>query len=65
MTPVTPVTDGSEQWMDAMSKVVGLDIPAASREGVAAQLALNHRLVAPLLAFEIPEGVMPAPRFQP
>jgi hypothetical protein len=44
----------ARQWMDAMAAVVGLTIPAASRDGVAAQLMLNHRLVAPLLEFELP-----------
>jgi len=44
----------ARQWMDAMAAIVGLRIPTASREGVAAQLLLNHRLIAPLLEFELP-----------
>ena len=46
----------TRRWMDAMAQVVGLAIPASSRDGVVAQLLLNHRLVEPLLEFEPPEG---------
>jgi hypothetical protein len=48
--------DEAQRWMDATAAVVGLTIAAASRDGVAAQLVLNHRLIAPLLEFELPDG---------
>ena len=48
-------------WMDAMARVVDLTIPAASRDGVAAQLVLNYRLIGPLLEFELPEGDLSMP----
>jgi len=48
------------RWMDAMTRVVSLPISPASREGVAEQLALNYRLVAPLLDFELLEDLPPA-----
>ncbi|MBN9409953.1 MAG: DUF4089 domain-containing protein [Burkholderiales bacterium] len=60
-----PTPDEAQAWLAAASRVVGLDIPPELRAGVAAQLLLNHRLVAPLLAFEIPGGTAPAPRFEP
>lgn len=43
-------------WLDAMAPVVPLPIAPEYREGVAAQLELNKRLIAPLLEFEVPAG---------
>ncbi len=51
--------------MEGAAAVVGLSIPADYREGVAAQLVLNYRLVAPLLGFNLPERVGPAPDLVP
>lgn len=62
---MTLSADDARQWMDAMALVVGLTIPPASRDGVTAQLILNHRLIAPLLEFELPSGEMPLPGFEP
>ena len=62
-TPLSPAD--AEAWLDAAARIAGLEIPAECRAGVVAQLALNHRLVMPLLAFDIPEETLPAPRFIP
>ena len=43
-------------WLDAMASVVALPIRLEDREGVAAQLELNRRLIGPLLEFEVPAG---------
>ncbi|RAH99251.1 hypothetical protein DLJ53_22170 [Acuticoccus sediminis] len=51
--------------LDAMAKLVGLDIPAAFRDGVRHQLALNARLVAPLERFTPDADAAPAPVFEP
>lgn len=42
-----------------------IPIPPAYAEGVAAQAALTEHLVAPLLAFDLPDDVPPAPIFRP
>ena len=39
-----------------MASVVALPIRLEDREGVAAQLELNRRLIGPLLEFEVPAG---------
>jgi hypothetical protein len=52
--------DEAARWLDAMAPVVGLAIPAESRDRVIAQLQLNHRLVAPLLEFELPAAERPS-----
>ena len=51
--------------MDAMARLVGLDIPAAYRRGVRDQLALNQRLIGPLEAFEPATDAVPAPTYEP
>ena len=57
MKPSAPLSaDEARAWMEAMAPVVGLEIPESRRDGVVAQLVLNHELVAPLLAFELPVG---------
>jgi 1-carboxybiuret hydrolase subunit AtzG-like protein len=54
-----------ERWLETMAALVGLDIPPECRDGVAHQLRLNRRLAKPLLRFEVPDGMPPAPRFEP
>lgn len=54
-----------EHSMDATAALSGLVIPTEYREGVLRQWRLNQALAAPLLAFELPDGVPPAPVFEP
>lgn len=51
--------------IDALSRLSGMPISAEYRDGVLRQWRLNQVLVAPLLAFELPSEVQPAPVFQP
>ncbi len=43
----------------------GLPIPPEYRESVLRQWRLNQELAAPLLAFDLPDDVQPAPVFHP
>jgi len=61
LPPATLTPDEAQAWLAPAARIAGLDIPAECRAGVAAQLVLSHRLVAPMLAFDIPEGTAPAP----
>lgn len=55
----------TDLWLDVMSELVDLPIPAEAREDVKQQLALIHLLARPLLDMELPEACMPAPVFKP
>lgn len=50
---------------DALGLLVGIAIPDEFRAGVQDQLELNRRIISPLLSFDLPEGVTPAPEFEP
>lgn len=52
-------------YLTLAAELVGLPVPEPYREEIIANLRLNRELVAPLLAFEMPEGVNIAPVFQP
>lgn len=52
-------------YIDAMSAMIGMTIPAGHREATIAQLKLNAAMAQPLFAFEMPEGTNPAPVFRP
>lgn len=54
-----------EYALDTIAALSGLVIPAEYREGVLRQWRLNQALAAPLLAFELPNDVPPAPVFKP
>jgi hypothetical protein len=54
-----------DAYLDAMSAMIGMTIPAAHREATIAQLKLNAEIAQPLLAFDMPEGTNPAPVFKP
>ena len=51
--------------LDHLAAASGMPIPAAYRDGVLRQWRLNQELAAPLLAFDLPEDVLPAPLFIP
>ncbi len=54
-----------EQIVDASAALIGLQIPDAFKAGVVSQLALNARLIAPLLDFTLPEDAIPASEHTP
>jgi hypothetical protein len=54
-----------DAYLEAMSAMIGLTIPADHREATIAQLKLNAEITQPLLAFDMPEGTNPAPVFKP
>jgi hypothetical protein len=54
-----------DAYLDAMSAMIGMTIPAGHREATIAQLKLNAEIIQPLLAFDMPEGTNPAPVFKP
>jgi hypothetical protein len=54
-----------DAYLDAMSAMIGMTIPADHREATIAQLNLNAEIAKPLLAFDMPEGTNPAPVFKP
>jgi 1-carboxybiuret hydrolase subunit AtzG-like protein len=54
-----------EAYLDAMSAMIGMTIPAGHREATIAQLKRNAEIAQPLLAFDMPEGTNPAPVFKP
>jgi Protein of unknown function (DUF4089) len=54
-----------EAYLDAMSAMIGMAIPADHRAATIAQLKLNAEIAQPLLAFDMPEGTNPAPVFKP
>lgn len=51
--------------IDHLAAAAGMPIPAEYRAGVLRQWQLNQHLAAPLLAFPLPEDVVPAPLFTP
>ncbi len=51
--------------MNVIAALSGLVIPTEYHKGVLRQWRLNHALAAPLLAFELPDGIPPAPVFEP
>ena len=44
-----------ERIVEANAALIGLPLPTAYKAGVVAQLALNARLIAPLLDFDLPD----------
>jgi hypothetical protein len=54
-----------EAYLDVMSAMIGMLIPADHRAATIAQLKLNAEIAQPLLAFDMPEGTNPAPVFKP
>ena len=51
--------------VDALSRLAGLPVPREFHAGVEHQLELNRRIIEPLLSFDIPEGTLPEPEFEP
>jgi hypothetical protein len=52
-------------YLSALAPLVGLDLDAATRLGVAQQLAGQLAAAAAVLEFPLPESVEAAPRFEP
>ncbi len=52
-------------YLALTAALVGLPVPPQYAEEIVANLRLNRELVAPLLAFEMPEGTNIAPVFRP
>lgn len=59
------MTDRFEQWMDALAPALGLEVPAACRPGVLANLAVLQRHLDTLMAVTLDDAVETAPRFEP
>jgi hypothetical protein len=59
------ITDDEAQELDRLSDLSGMPVPPAYREGVLRQWRLNQALAAPLLTFEFPDDIPPAPVFEP
>jgi hypothetical protein len=51
--------------IDHLAAASGMPIPAEYRDGVLRQWRLNQQLAAPLLAFDLPGDMPPAPTFAP
>ncbi len=54
-----------EHALDAIAALSGLVIRTEYRKGVLRQWRLDQALAAPLLAFELPNDLPPAPVFKP
>ena len=51
--------------IDHLAAASGMPIPAEYRDGVLRQWRLDQHLAAPLLDFDLPDDVLPAPMFTP
>jgi hypothetical protein len=58
-------TNAASRRLDVMARIVDLDVPAACREGVIANLVLLDSHAARLAGFIQDEAVTPAPKFRP
>jgi hypothetical protein len=51
--------------IDQLATTSGMPIPPEFRDSVLRQWRLNQALAAPLLAFDLPDSILPAPVFTP
>lgn len=61
--PASPAAYSWESYTDQAATALGLAIDATHRPGVVQNLQRAAEIVAPLLAFPLPDGVEPAPVF--
>lgn len=54
-----------DEFVEAMSEVVGLPIPAEYREGVVANIERIHTVAQFVLEFPLPDDIEAAPVFEP
>ena len=54
-----------EVYLDQMAALVGTTVPDQYCADVIAYLKLTHTIALPMLEFELPEDVEPAPVFRP
>jgi hypothetical protein len=51
--------------IDQLAATSGMPIPPEYRDGVILQWRLNQALAAPLLDYDLPDAILPAPVFTP
>lgn len=62
---VVPSAGKAADYTDAAAALLAQPVPAAYRESVVKNLDIISRVAQPLMAFELPESVEPAPEFKP